>query len=77
MNCHRCGSAFTAVIARARETGGAGVGVALVKELVTAMGSTVSAESTLGRGSKFSITLRQADVSGQTSMSALRDTEQR
>jgi len=42
--------------------GGAGLGLALVKELVTAMGGTVSAESTLGCGSKFSITLRQADV---------------
>lgn len=47
---------------RARETGGAGLGLALVKELVMAMGGTVHAESTLGRGSKFSITLRQADV---------------
>lgn len=47
---------------RARETGGAGLGLALVKELVTAMGGTVHAESTLGRGSKFSITLRRADV---------------
>jgi signal transduction histidine kinase len=46
---------------RARETGGAGLGLALVKELVTAMGGTVSAESTLGRGSKFSITLRCHD----------------
>jgi signal transduction histidine kinase len=46
---------------RARETGGAGLGLALVKELVTAMGGSVSAESTVGRGSKFNITLLRAE----------------
>ncbi len=45
---------------RARETGGAGLGLALVRELVTAMGGSVSAESTLGRGSRFSVVLRPA-----------------
>ncbi|HEU4324202.1 MAG TPA: ATP-binding protein [Roseiflexaceae bacterium] len=42
---------------RARETGGAGLGLALVRELVTAMGGSVSAESTLQRGSRFRVTL--------------------
>jgi signal transduction histidine kinase len=45
---------------RARETGGAGLGLALVRELVTAMGGSVSAESTPQRGSRFSVTLRRA-----------------
>jgi signal transduction histidine kinase len=47
---------------RARETGGAGLGLALVRELVTAMGGTVAAQSTPGRGSRFSITLQQASA---------------
>lgn len=42
---------------RARETGGAGLGLALVLELITAMGGEVSAESTPGRGSAFTIAL--------------------
>jgi signal transduction histidine kinase len=43
---------------RARETGGAGLGLALVHELITVMGGTVAVESTPGRGSKFSVRLR-------------------
>jgi signal transduction histidine kinase len=46
---------------RARETGGAGLGLSLVKELVSAMGGRVHAESALGRGSVFSVTLRRSD----------------
>lgn len=44
---------------RARETGGAGLGLALVRELVDAMGGGVTAESTIGRGSRFTVTLQQ------------------
>lgn len=47
---------------RARETGGAGLGLALVRELVQAMGGTVVAESAPGRGSRFTVTLRQASI---------------
>lgn len=43
---------------RARETGGAGLGLALVRELVGAMGGSVAAESTIGRGSRFTVTLQ-------------------
>ena len=43
--------------ARARETGGSGLGLALVRELVEAMGGRVDAESELGRGSRFTINL--------------------
>lgn len=45
---------------RARETGGAGLGLALVQELVQAMGGAVAVESTPGRGSRFMLTLQRA-----------------
>jgi signal transduction histidine kinase len=43
---------------RARDSGGAGIGLALVKELVDAMDGSVSVQSTPGRGSRFSVALR-------------------
>ena len=42
---------------RARELGGAGLGLAIVHELAEAMGGTVEAESQVGIGSKFSVSL--------------------
>jgi signal transduction histidine kinase len=45
---------------RARESGGAGIGLALVKELVGAMDGSVAVQSTPGRGSRFTVALRQA-----------------
>jgi two-component system, OmpR family, phosphate regulon sensor histidine kinase PhoR len=43
--------------ARDRASGGAGLGLAIVRELVEAMGGQASAESALGEGSQFSFTL--------------------
>jgi two-component system, OmpR family, phosphate regulon sensor histidine kinase PhoR len=46
--------------ARSRPGGGTGLGLPIVKEVVEGMGGSVSVESQLGRGSKFTIVLRAA-----------------
>ena len=53
---------------RARDGGGAGLGLALVKELTEAMGGTASVESIAGQGSCF--TLRLPRIRVQTSQTA-------
>jgi signal transduction histidine kinase len=45
---------------RAHDEGGAGLGLALVKELTEAMGGTVAVNSTPGEGSCFRVTLPRA-----------------
>ena len=42
---------------RDRKTGGAGIGLAIVKSIVTAHGGNVVAESTLEKGSSFTVSL--------------------
>jgi signal transduction histidine kinase len=46
--------------ARAQERDGAGLGLALVKEMTEAMGGSVAAESTPGQGSSFTLRLPRA-----------------
>ncbi|MDP9371242.1 MAG: sensor histidine kinase [Chloroflexota bacterium] len=48
---------------RARTSGGFGLGLAIVRDLVGAMGGTVTAESTVGEGSRFRVLLRIAPAS--------------
>ncbi len=45
---------------RSRASGGFGLGLAIVHDLVTAMGGSIGVESTEGKGSRFSVLLRVA-----------------
>ena len=53
---------YRAEPSRDRASGGAGLGLAIVRELVTAMGGEVAAESTSGDGSRFWFTLPLAQL---------------
>ncbi len=46
--------------ARSRDAGGFGLGLAIVRELLTAMGATIEVDSTPGVGSQFRVMLRPA-----------------
>jgi two-component system, OmpR family, phosphate regulon sensor histidine kinase PhoR len=49
---------YRADASRSRATGGFGLGLAIVHDLVTAMGGSISVSSTVGQGSRFSVLLR-------------------
>jgi two-component system sensor histidine kinase BaeS len=44
---------------RARDTGGSGLGLAIARDLLSAMGGSITAESTPGVGSVFLVSLRR------------------
>ena len=46
---------------RSRATGGVGLGLTIAKQLVEAHGGSISAESTIGEGSKFRFGLSVAE----------------
>lgn len=48
-------------VVRKDQTSGAGLGLAIAKEIVHAHGGEISVQSTEGRGSRFSFTLQRAD----------------
>jgi two-component system, OmpR family, phosphate regulon sensor histidine kinase PhoR len=50
---------------RARSSGGFGLGLAIVRDLVDAMGGSISAESTVGEGSRFRLLLQVAPASSE------------
>ena len=55
---------------RSRKTGGFGLGLAIVHELVTAMGGSISVASTVGQGSRFCVLLRKSSATPAFSANA-------
>ena len=61
---------YRADASRARTTGGAGIGLAVVKQLVEAHQGRVSVRSTPGQGSTFRVTLLAAAGEARTGAAA-------
>ncbi|HXR65647.1 MAG TPA: ATP-binding protein [Ktedonobacteraceae bacterium] len=55
---------------RSRKTGGFGLGLAIVHELVTAMGGSISVTSAVGQGSRFCVLLRKSGATPAVSKNA-------
>lgn len=50
---------YRADLSRARDTGGSGIGLSVVKAIITAHGGTIIAESELNKGSKFTFIIKK------------------
>ena len=57
---------YRADSSRTRTSGGFGLGLAIVNDLVTAMGGSISVKSELGKGSRFCVLLRVATSTEDT-----------
>src|SRR5207253_841448 len=62
--------------ARSRELGGTGLGLSIVKHLAQALSGTVEARSELGVGSRFRVSLQQAEQFAEPSPGVLTQTVQ-
>lgn len=60
-------------VPRNDQPAGAGLGLAIAKEIVEAHGGTIAVQSQQGQGSRFSFTLRRADVLGSREATEVKD----
>ena len=61
---------YRADASRTRATGGFGLGLAIVHDLVTAMGGSITVTSTVGKGSRFCVLLRKSAAKMPSSVRA-------